>query len=329
MMTRIIMMFLSCLAATAAMAQQKVFDRLVLMDGNTVEGRITVQHPGRDLTILQDGQEKTYQMDDVLAIERVTRAADDLSGIDDVIVTRGGKSYKGQIVKQLLGRALYLQDDGGEVQIIKNDDIACQRKEKANPDQPLFEQTPFLDVVVTETGRYQGIIVLQDYGSETTPSFLRVEDADGQQQQVEIAAITEMRRIPNEQYTPVKDFRVADDEVYFNRTLVERIPVMTEEDGGIVFPYDTTVVATVGSPLVIETKDIPEHQQGILVRAAIRKWKKGELLTVSFRDMILSPVVPSSTTTVKQILHREYQLSSGLFVYFIPEGQKIYVCEVK
>lgn len=327
------MMLLLWLVASTAMAQSKVYDKLILMDGSMVEGRITVQHPGKDLVFDQEGQETVYPMEDILAIERSQRSNDDLSGIDDVIETRGGKIYKGQIVKQLLGKSVYLREDHGVVQIIKNEEIACQKKEKLNQEQSLFEQTPFLDVVITPDGTWQGVIVLQDYGSDEEASFLCVEDSDGQQQKVEIAAITEMQRIPNDSYAPIKEFVVGDDEVFFNRNLAMAAKYTNDKNTDFRIKRETlqapVITFSPEEPLVIEVQDVADYQQGALVRATVQDTGKKEALIFSYQDLVISPIKPVLTTTVKNTLRREYQVLPGYYVFFVPQGKKVYVCEVK
>lgn len=327
------MMLLLWLAASTAMAQSKVYDKLILMDGSMVEGRITVQHPGKDLVFVQEEQETVYPMEDILAIERSQRSNDDLSGIDDVIETRGGKIYKGQIVKQLLGKSVYLREDHGVVQIIKNEEIACQKKEKLNQEQSLFEQTPFLDVVITPDGTWQGVIVLQGYGSDEEASFLCVEDSDGQQQKVEIAAITEMQRIPNDSYAPIKEFVVGDDEVFFNRNLAMAAKYTNDKNTDFRIKRETlqapVITFSPEEPLVIEVQDVADYQQGALVRATVQDTGKKEALVFSYQDLVISPIKPVLTTTVKNTLRREYQVLPGYYVFFVPQGKKVYVCEVK
>lgn len=321
--------FLLFLVSSSVMAQQKVYDKLILMDGDIVEGYIKVQHPGKDLVFSVDDQERTYLLEDVLAIERVKRAADDLSGLNDIIETRDGETYKGQIFKQLVGKSVYLLDDNGVERIIKNADIACQKKEKLNQAQALVEQTPFLDVVVTPTGSYQGVIVLQDYGTDETPSFLCVEDADGQQQMVEIASITEMQRVPNDQYVLVKEFKVGAGEVFFNRNLAEAFNGASDSDAVFKVDRATLQAPVVDSPLVIEMMDTPGNQQGILIRADAQTQKKKEILSFGYKEMVLSPIRPTSTTTVKETLRMEFMVSPGFYVFFIPQSKKAYICEVR
>ena len=327
------MIFLLWLMASSLMAQSKVYDKLILMDGTMLEGRVMVQHPGKDLVFFQEEKQTVYPMEDILAIEHVQRAVDDHSGIDDVIETRGGKVYKGQIIKQLLGKSVYLKEDHGVVQIVKNEEITCQKKEKLNQEQSLFEQAPFLDVVITPEKRCQGIIVLQDYGSEEQAGFLCVEDSCGQQQKVEVAAITEIQRIPNANYAPVIAFVVGDDEVFFNRNLVRTSKYTNGKNASFKIRCETlqapVVSFSLGTPLVIEVQDVPDYQQGVLVRATLQDFGKKEALVFSYQDLLISPVKPVVTTTVRQTLRREYLVTPGYYVFFIPRGKKVYVCEVK
>ncbi len=324
-----LLVLVSMFLSTPVLGQEAKSDKLILMDGSSVEGRITVQHPGRDIVFLQENKETTYPLENVLAIDRVLRSEDVISGLNDVIETRDGQVYRGQISKQLLGKSVYLTGADGEVKIIKNEDIACQRKEKVNAEQSLFEQAPYLDVVVTKDEKYQGVIVLQDYGSDKEASFLRIENSNGDLHKVEISAITEMQRILNEEYTPLKDFKVGDEELYFNRNLAALIAYTTDKNGDFKVPLGTLQVPSVGQPLVIETKDTPVNQQGILIRANVDDTKKKKALSFGYQDMVLSPIQPASTTSVKQILRKEFQVQPGYYVFFIPQDKKVYACEVK
>lgn len=311
--------------------QSKVYDKLILVDGSVVEGRIAIQHPGEDLVFIQEDKETTYQMGDILVIERIKRSADDLSGIDDVIETRNGKVYKGQIIKQLVGRSVYLYQDNEMTQIINNADIACQKKEKFNQEQDIFEQTPFLDVVTTAGNTYKGLIILQDFGSDQEASYLCILDEEGQQSKVEVGDILEMQRIENERYSPIREFQIAEGKVSFNRTLTDYTSYTTDKNSNfkILCEAMQTPPVVTDTRLILETPDTPENRQGILVRATSQKSGKKDVLFFSYMDMVTSPVQPVETLTLKNILRREYQVVPGYYVFFLPQNKKVYVCEVQ
>lgn len=319
-----------------AWGQNKVYDTLVLLnDASRVEGRIIVQHPGVDLVFLQDGKKTTYLLEDILAIERVTRSEDELSGIVDIIETKDGNTYKGQIVKQIMGKSIHLQEDNDSVhiRIIKNADIARQRREKFNQKQSLFAQSPFLDIVITEEKQYSGIIVLQDYGSDEVPSFLCVEDFDGEQHKVDIESIKKIKRESNSSYDPLMVFKVGEEDVFFNRTLATVVESSTDKNANFKIPCETLQAAFVsfvsGSPLVVEFKDIPANRQGVLIRATILNSGKKQFLSFSYQDMVLASINPVVTTSVKGTVRSEYPILPGYYVFFIPQDKRIYVCEVK
>ena len=316
---------------TVVMGHAQVYDKLILMDGSMVEGRITVQHPGKDVVFQSDNEEVSYPMEDILAIERIKRQDNALSGIDDIIETRNGKVFKGQIVKQLLGKSVYLFQDNGITQIISNDEIACQRKEKFNQEQSILEQTPFLDVVVTDNETYQGIIVLQNYGSEDEASYLCIQDEQGQEQKVDIANIIALRREPNSQYAPVTIFHVGEGEVYFNRNLTAYTVYSTGKDGSLSIKRDILLQcpAISDTRLVIETQDNEPNRRGILIRSSIQGEGKKEALVFSYQDMLTSPVSPVQTKVIGGTLCREYVTAPGFYIYYVPQTKKAYVCEVK
>ena len=316
---------------TVVMGHAQVYDKLILTDGSMVEGRIAVQHPGKDIVFQSVDQEISYPMEDILAIERVKRQADDLSGIDDIIETRNGKVFKGQIVKQLLGKSVYLFQDNGVTQIINNAEIACHRKEKFNQEQNIFEQTPFLDVVVTDDNTYQGIIVLQNYGSEDETSYLCIQDEQGQQHKVDIADITALRRESNSQYAPVTVFRAGEGEVYFNRNLTAYTVYTTGKDGSLRIKRDILLQcpAITDTRLIVEAQDNESNRHGILVRSSVQGEGKKEALVFSYQDMLTAPVSPVQTKVISGTLRREYVTEPGFYIYYVPQTQRAYVCEVK
>lgn len=323
------LIILSVISVLTGHAQ--VYDKMVLMDGSMVEGHITAQHPGKDIVFQSGDKEVSYPLEDILAIVHARRQADDLSGIDDVIETKAGKVYKGQIVKHLRGKAVYLYEDNGMTQIVSNADIACQRREKLNQEQRISEQTPFLDVVVTGNGIYKGVIILKDYGSDDHTAFLCILDGQGQQQKVDMAAVTELRREPNRLYAPVTAFRVGEKEVYFNRNLTGYTVYTTGRDGALRIKRDILLQCPVikDRRLTVETQDNESNRHGILVRCSLQGEGKKRVLLFSYKDMLTSPVPSVQTTTSSGTLRKEYVTEPGFYVYFVPQTKKAYVCEIR
>lgn len=323
------LIILSLISVLTGHAQ--VYDTMVLMDGSMVEGRITAQHPGKDVVFQSAGQEVCYPEEDILAIMYAKRQADDLSGIDDVIETKAGKVYKGQIVKYLRDKAIYLYEDNGMTQIVSNTDIACLRREKLNQEQRILEQTPFLDVVMTGDGTYKGVIILQDYGSNDHLAFLCVQDEQGQQHKVDMATVTELRREPNRLYAPVTAFCVGEKEVYFNRNLTGYTVYTTGRDGSLSIKRDILLQCPVikDRRLTVETQDNESNRHGILVRSTLQGEGKKSVLVFSYKEMLTSPVPAVQTTTSSGTLRKEYVTESGFYVYFVPQTRKAYVCEIR
>ena len=162
-------------------------------------------------------ENKIINYSDIKQITRNTRHDDVLSGINDLIKTRSGEVVKGQIVSLEMGNGIKILTDEGFVQTVSYADIAEQLKEKVNEDQDLYEQSPFLDVVLTEGKKYTGIIVKQNYGTTTIPGYLIIQDKASTDVRIPVKDVVVLQKIVNESYSPLRDLHIEEGEFFFNR----------------------------------------------------------------------------------------------------------------
>lgn len=352
--------------------QAEIYDRLVLKNGKVVAGYIAGQQPGqcikfyaeeinggstRRTTIdadelipasnadngqfddintisVADGLPHTYtfSIGDVTKIERELRPEGQTFGIVDVITTRSGEIYEGQVIAQMLGSSIQIWD-GRNTQTINNSNLASQEKRPLDASKDIIEQSPFLDVVVTQRVTYRGIIIMQNYGNEQQKSFLRIQEENGQISRVDISQITELLREPNSQYittTNGTDFVPESGVIYFNSQAVKSIPT-DKDDGNFIIDADdidgSLLLPLENGRLTIIMDDNADNRNTILLPIEQRKIGRKKMFAFNYEDIVDKAVMHDSSSSENGILRREYSIQTGSYVLYHRESGKVNFCE--
>jgi hypothetical protein len=352
--------------------QAEIYDRLVLKNGKVVAGYIAGQQPGqcikfyaedinggstRRTTIdadeliptsnadngqfddintisVADGLPHTYtfSIGDVTKIERELRPEGQTFGIVDVITTRSGDIYEGQVIGQTLGSSIQIWD-GRNTQTIYNNNLACQEKRPLDASKDIIKQSPFLDIVVTQRVTYRGIIIMQNYGNEQQKSFLRIQEENGQISRVDISQITELLREVNDQYsttTSGTDFVPEPGVIYFNSQAVKSIP--TEKDNGNFILNADDIDGSLLLPLengrlTITMDDNADNRNTILLPIEQQKIGRKKMFAFSYEDIVDKAVMYDSSSSENGILRREFSIHTGFYVLYHRESGKVNFCE--
>lgn len=328
-MKRKIVLIIAVLCFTVSMQAN---DKLILKNGNRVEGFISCQIPGKQIIFQSDDQTVIYDLHDIQRIEKDVREKDVLTGIDDVIETRSGKRIVGQILVQELGEWIQVQTKDGK-ETVKNSDILRQRKVVFNPKYSIIEQSKYIDIVQTKGNKeYSGIITFQDYGTDSIASYLEITDSQGSSHKIIIKDIEQLRRKINREYKEVRKIYIKDDEYLFNQKQMRQIPTTIDKKNNMMFPSegissrDTLKVSD--GKLVIQMRNSPANQQLILLKVGMRKIGKTWFYSFTYEDLIKNACIPqASTVEPEDVLTNTYQVSDGVYVLYHQTGY-VNCCEV-
>lgn len=316
-----------------SISQMTASDRLILKSGSQVTGFISCQIPGKQIIFQTDDQTLVYDISEVERIEKDLREDDIITGMNDVIETRSGSIFRGQISIQELGKLIQISTNNG-IQTIQNKDIRRQRKELLNLKYSMFEQVSFIDVVQTNDNReYSGVITLQDYGKDSIPSFLEITDEKGNVQNIKIKDIEQLRRKPNKNYKEIRRISINDDEVFFNKDLILSISTAKDKKGYIILPTEKLgkkrFVTAENGKLVVQLKDIPANHQCILLKITQQKIGKEQVYAFTYEDLITSSCIPvSSTVEPDNALTNTYQVTEGVYILYHPSTGQVNYCEI-
>lgn len=299
---------------------------------------VRVVEKGDNLKYLALNQyDKTYNLAEIQKILKTVRDKDVITGLKDIISLRNGKSHEGQIIEQVVGKSIRILSDDGVMSVVNNEDILSQEKKIVNPDQDIFQQTPFLDAVLTLNGEKQGIVVYQNYGSKNKAPYLFILDKNKRENRVDIKDIVEMRRIHNEQYEPVKSLNIAANEVYLNQKIVNMIDCDYDEKNSFFYIEDTLsnhfvlFFNSIHGKLVVETENTSLARSAILLPVKRRVTKKDSRYVFSYEDIVSKRLIAPKTYTTKdnRILHTEYDVYPDFYVLFYPNTRNVIFFEIK
>ena len=329
-MRRIIVLLVIAIVSISRMTAS---DRLVLKSGSQVTGFLSCQIPGKQIIFQSDDQTLVYDISEVERIEKDLREDDVITGMNDMIETRSGSIYRGQITAQELGKWILISTKNG-IQTVQSKDIRRQRKELLNPKYSMFEQVNYIDIVQTNDNKeYSGVITLQDYGKDSIPSFLEITDEKGNVQNIKIKDIEQLRRKPNKDYKEIRKISINDDEVFFNKELIQSISTAKDKKGFIFLPTEKlgemkSVTAENGK-LVVQLKDTPANHQCILLKITQQKIGKEQVYAFTYEDLITTSCIPvSSTVEPENALTNTYQVTAGVYVLYHPSTRKVNYCEI-
>lgn len=273
----------------------------------------------------------SFELSDVGIIERVNTG-----GLVDVIYTRSGKTYRGQITKQILGKSVYvLLDKTKQVEIIDIKDISKQCKETLNQDQNIVEQAPFLDVVITADNKtYRGVNVLQNYGDAGQASYLVVHTSYGNDEKIEIRNVRQLLYVKNDAYKPQQGFSISSpDDVYACRQIVEPIKARKTKNGVFVIKmqnidkYITLSMDDIKGTLVIEMQNTKGNDKVVLLPVSANQLKE---YVFTYENLLKDEVAPASSVTNNGNICKKFKVvGNQTYVLFHPESETVRIIKVK
>ena len=151
------------------------------------------------------------------AIETTPRDKDASRGIVDVVETRGGSTYSGQIIKNTLGQELLMNDDEGiPMDPISIDDVVSMRVIGLDEEEDILKQAEYLDVIESEDfgESLEGVIVAKVYEEDSNNDHVVIYTLSGDEETVQTNSITKFGREKNKDFKAGKKYTVNSGEVW-------------------------------------------------------------------------------------------------------------------
>lgn len=312
-------------------------DKLYTLDNKVYTGYIATQIPGKQVIFISDDQVIPFNFSDLLMIKFEAHDPMILTGLNDVIKTRDGKIYNGQITEQMFGKRIKILTEEGE-ETIDIENILEQQKVKMYSDNTLIEQAPYKTLIKTNKDEeYTGVIIYQYYGNEETSSYLELSSEDGISKRINISDITQMRRVANDEYREVKAFSVEDGKAYFNQTAIEPIFLAKQKKGKHITYYleeksiaNHIVIDKGIGQLTIQMKEDTDYSKYKLMKINLMKIGKKDLYAYEEESAYRNIIDPyTSTIDSKKIMSKVYNVGKGMYIFYKQGIEKVFFVEIK
>lgn len=97
-------------------------------------------------------------------------------GLMDVIVTKTGKQFEGQIFSREIGKQIKIKTNDGINHVVSYKDLVAIKRRPLNLEKSILEQCNYNEIVRKTNGReYKGLIIQQNIGVELKDNYIMIQ----------------------------------------------------------------------------------------------------------------------------------------------------------
>ena len=270
-----------------------------------------------------------FKWSDIYSVEFVERDKMALNGILDVVELKNGSIYEGQIVEKVLGDRIRIKEADGMIRSVLNENISAIKKKGLNPDVPILNQTKYLD----DINDCVGLIICQ-LMDPSSPK-IQIKTEYGGEKTISLEKIKTITSVENKNYQPLSDYLIEGDEVYFNNVKTPSVFCKSKKDSYTLEQDSITKIQQIllesgRNTINVYMSNTDLNKSAVFLPLKNIENEKDNYMSFS-KDEILqnSIVAQSQSVSLHNVLHKEFKVSPGYYVLFIPKTQKGYFCKVR
>lgn len=193
-------------------------------DGSTIKGVKVLERGSRIKYVEITDNSYSLKWSDIILVKNAKRSRTQLSGIDRVYKLSDNRTFMGQYVEEIPGKTVCLYNDNGFIEVINLDKVVQDSRVAINNDQTIFDQSEYLDVVVKKDGSiYKGVIIERNYLKNSATSYLLIQMNNNSINSILFNDIAQYRREPNDEFKPLYDVLLRENEYVLNRSEIKAI----------------------------------------------------------------------------------------------------------
>lgn len=288
-----------------------------------------------DVYVIEDGSYMTFldlnkrvytiPWNNILSTTKGVRPDNEFSGVNDVVCTKYGDRYIGQITEQCLGQFVKMRTDDGKIISLSPADLVSTSVVAINDNLPLFHQVKLLDIIEVDGQKMEGIIVSREFGK-----VLCLQLKDGRVREYPINKVTSYSKRVNPDYVSLIDRVIAKDEIYLDGEKVEMDSVFVADIGFVL--QDTSYIQKKKSEKVMfeMLAEDTYHPVTAVKTISMDVYKLNEagqqdrslgretIIVARYCDMLQSPVKCIRTVSPLGNVNIEYVFNEeGIYVIYV------------
>lgn len=267
---------------------------------------------------------------DIYCIQKAERNSTLLTDIDDIVKT-DTKSICGVILEQYPGIQIKIWDKhDGSIHIVNYNEIRSIGKAAYNVNYSIWEQTPYLDRLITSNGKgEEGIIIENGLSGDVNLVFATPDGKGEMTRQYSYKDIKGVCKSINKDYKPLYDIILSEGESRINRDSVITFAAINEYQYMGPFNLYYLDSKTDSTSVTVNTKDItietntPDISDVYVFKGTKRtatvseKKKQMDLYTYTYADIFQSDIDVKKTITINGTTKLEFTVPDfgEYFVY--------------
>lgn len=154
-----LMITVSAVLLTASYSFAQTVDKVYLQSGQILEGYISEQIPGKEITVTTESGARTCNWSDIVRTEKVFDEKAPAS-ITETVTLKSGESITGRILVQNIGKDMTVGMQDGKRRTIPIDSVAVISSEVASAGESVWDKAPLLDrIILKDSTAVEGFII--------------------------------------------------------------------------------------------------------------------------------------------------------------------------
>ena len=162
------MITVSAVLLTASYSFAQTVDKVYLQSGQILEGYISEQIPGKEITVTTESGARTCNWSDIVRTEKVFDEKAPAS-ITETVMLKSGESITGRILVQNIGKDMTVGMQDGKRRTIPIDSVAVISSEVASAGESVWDKAPLLDrIILKDSTAIEGFIISRQMGESVS-----------------------------------------------------------------------------------------------------------------------------------------------------------------
>lgn len=275
---------------------------------------------------------KIIKFDDIKQIEYIYDNKETSRLIDVIRFYDKNSEIKGNIVKQVIGKSIFVKDTKSNfISEYSLDDIECISKQKNNNSFKLYEQSKWIEIVELTNGiAIEGIVTSKTYGKNNTDAFIVITTPYNSYEVVKMENVVSIKRKLNREYISLPSFNINKSGTYINGIELSEIQTYVKINKNIFtinesdYKYTDIKLNNTTDKIVI-TRTIDKGYNEILAYKIEND--SNEILTVSYTNVLNNFIFPEIEETDNMFIYR-LDLSIGKYMLYIKGTNNIYLINI-
>lgn len=163
-----LMITVSAVLLTASYSFAQTVDKVYLQSGQILEGYISEQIPGKEITVTTESGARTCNWSDIVRTEKVFNEKAPAS-ITETVTLKSGESITGRILVQNIGKDMTVGMQDGKRRTIPIDSVAVISSEVASAGESVWDKAPLLDrIILKDSTAVEGFIISRQMGESVS-----------------------------------------------------------------------------------------------------------------------------------------------------------------